>query len=106
MTDYAIVNRGKHQYFLVKGKYIDIPKVKAEKTEKYTFEEVLLTNVKESVQIGQPHVKNASVVCTVVKHFKSKKEEASKFKAKSRYRKQWGYRQQLTRLMVEDIVVK
>lgn len=106
MTDYAIVKRGRHQYFLTKGKYIDVAKIKAEKAEKYTFEEVILTNVSDKLTIGQPLVEKATVTCTVVKHHRTEKQRGFKFKAKSRYRKTWGFRQELTRLMVEDISVK
>jgi large subunit ribosomal protein L21 len=105
MNDYAIVKRGRHQYFLTKGKYLDVPKMKAEKAETITFDEVLLTNVGGKLNVGAPVVEKAVVTCKVVKHLKTAKEHGFKFKAKSRYRRHWGFRQHLTRLMVEDISV-
>lgn len=103
MTDYAIIKKGLHQYFLVKGKYIDIPRVKEEKAQKVVFSDVLLTSVGEKLEIGQPTVEKATVTCTVVKHFKGEKGHGQKFKAKSRYRKHWGFRHQMSRLMVDSI---
>jgi len=105
MTDYAIIKRGKHQFFVQKGKYIDMPKLAAEKSAEIEFAEVVLTNVDGKLTIGQPLVEKAVVKARVLRHIKTEKEQGSKFKAKSRYRKQWGFRQFLTRIKVEDIAV-
>lgn len=89
-----------------KGEYLDMPRIEGEVDSKIEFSEVLLTQVGDETIIGQPVVEGAKVVCTILKQFRGEKFEAGKFKAKSRYRKQWGYREELTRLRVEEIVTK
>lgn len=106
MTDFAIIRKGLHQYSMKKGEYLDMPRIEGEVDSKIEFSEVLLTQVGDETKIGQPVVEGAKVVCTILKQFRGEKFEAGKFKAKSRYRKQWGYREELTRLRVEEIVTK
>jgi large subunit ribosomal protein L21 len=106
MTDYAIVRKGLHQYSLKKGEYLDMPRIEGEVDSKVEFPDVLLTQIGDKTTIGQPVVKDAKVVCTILKQFRGEKFEAGKFKAKSRYRKQWGYRAELTRIRVDEIVTK
>jgi len=106
MTDFAIVRKGLHQYSLKKGEYLDMPRIEGEAEAKIEFDDVLLTVIDGKETIGQPVVKGAKVLCTILKQFRGEKFEAAKFKAKSRYRKQWGYREELTRVRVDDIVVK
>lgn len=106
MTDFAIVRKGLHQYSLKKGEYLDMPRIEGAVESKVEFDDVLLVQVGENTQIGQPTVEGAKVVGTILKQFRGEKHEAGKFKAKSRYRKNWGYRQELTRVRVDEIIVK
>jgi large subunit ribosomal protein L21 len=106
MTDLAIIKKGLHQYALRKGEYLDMPHIEGAIDTKVEFPEVLLTQIGEKTEIGQPLVKDAKVIGTIIKQFRGPKFEAAKFKAKSRYRKQWGYREELTRVRVDEIVVK
>lgn len=106
MNDFAIVRKGLHQYALRQGEFLDMPKINGDVDSKIVFDEVLLTNVGGKSKIGQPVVKGAKVECTILKQLKGPKQRAGKFKAKSRYRRTWGYREQLTRVRVDKIVVK
>lgn len=106
MTDFAIIKKGLHQYELKKGEYLDMPHIDGAVDSKVEFSEVLLAKVGDKTEIGQPVVEKAKVVGTILKQFKGEKFEAGKFKAKSRYRKQWGYREELTRVRVDEIVIK
>ena len=106
MTDFAIIQKGLHQYVLRNGEYLDMPHIEGAVDTKIEFPEVLLTQIGDKTVIGQPSVAGAIVKCTIIKQFKGPKFEAGKFKAKSRYRKQWGYREELTRVRVDEIVVK
>lgn len=104
MTDFAIIRKGLHQYSMKKGEYLDMPRIEGEVDSKVEFTDVLLTQIGEDTKIGQPIVEGAKVTGTIIKQFRGEKHEAGKFKAKSRYRKQWGYREELTRVRVDDIV--
>lgn len=83
-----------------------MPRIQGDVESKIEFSDVLLTQIGDETTIGQPTVAGAKVVCTILKHFRGEKFEAGKFKAKSRYRKQWGYREELTRIRVDEILTK
>ena len=106
MTDFAIIRKGLHQYSLHLGEFLDMPHIEGAVDTQIEFDDVLLTQVADKTEIGQPVVTGAKVKCTILKQFKGEKHEAGKFKAKSRYRKHWGYRQELTRVRVDEIIVK
>lgn len=105
MSDFAIVRKGLHQYELKKGEYLDMPHIDGEKDASIEFDDVLLVSVGDKVQVGQPTVAKAKVKATILKQFKGPKYDAAKFKAKSRYRKHWGYREEFTRVRVDEITV-
>ncbi len=105
MTDFAIIQKGLHQYEMKKGEYLDMPHIDVASDTTIEFTDVLLAQVGEKVEIGQPLVAKAKVVCTILKQFKGPKGDGAKFKAKSRYRKHWGYRDELTRVRVDEIVL-
>lgn len=72
------------------GKNIEIDKV------------LLISN--EKVEIGTPYIAGAKVICKVLAHTRGKKTIAFKYKKKAGFRKTIGHRQDLTELLVEDIV--
>jgi large subunit ribosomal protein L21 len=51
-------------------------------------------------------VAGATIKATVLEHIKGKKIIVFKYKAKERYRRKQGHRQQYTRLLVDEILVK
>ncbi len=103
---YAIVETGGKQYKLEEGRYLDVELLDAKENDKVTFDKVvMLVNGKKST-VGQPYVKNATVVGTVVKHDKAKKVIVYKQRAKKGYRKKQGHRQEFTRVMVNKINTK
>lgn len=105
MNKYAIVKKGHHQYFLEEGAIVEIPHVQAPEGKDIEFDEVLAVGTKDDFILGTPLVKGAKVVAFVIKHLKGDKKYGFKYKAKSRYRKRWGYRNLYTRLRVKEVVV-
>ena len=103
MNKYAIVKKGNHQYFLEEGDILEIPRLKAEEGKEYTFSEVLALGTDKNFLLGTPFVENASVTVFIVKHVKGDKKQGFKYKAKSRYRKTWGYRNLTTRIRVVSV---
>jgi len=57
------------------------------------------------LQVGVPTVSGAKVVATVTEHHRGDKIIIFKMKAKKRYRRKTGHRQELTRLTIKDIIV-
>jgi len=87
------------------GKEIVIEKIPGEPKDKVEFNEVLLFVDKEKINIGQPLVKSAKVVGEIKEQIKEKKIKVFKYRAKSRYRKTKGHRQDKTRVTVKKIII-
>jgi len=104
-SNYAIVKKGHAQFVLHEGELLEIPRINVEEGKEYVFDEVLAIFKDGKSYIGTPIVKDAKVKVFVIKQVKGKKARGFKYKAKSRYRKQWGYRNPKTRIRVLSISV-
>ena len=100
---YAVIETGGKQLMVEKGQEIFVEKLDAEEGSTVEFDKVLLVK-NRVVKLGNPYLKDAKVVCKVVKQGKEKKITIYKYKAKdgSSHRKQ-GHRQPYTKLVVESI---
>lgn len=101
---YAIIKTGGKQYKISKGDEIEIEKIDVPTGKMVTFDEILLLVDDKRVKIGRPKVAGVKVKAKVTSHFKGKKIRVAKFKAKSRYRRVKGHRQQLTRVKISSIL--
>lgn len=101
---YAVVQTGGKQYRVAVGDRIDVERLDAEPGTDLTLDQVLLVADGDNVKIGTPVVEGARVVASVDEQFKGKKLVVFKFRAKKRYRRKQGHRQQLTRLTIKEIV--
>lgn len=99
--EYAIIRTGGKQYRVQSGDVIQVEKLEGKKNEAVTFSEVLLHVADGKMTVGKPVVKDFSVTGVVVAQEKGEKIRVSKFKAKARYRRVTGHRQQLTRVRIE-----
>ncbi len=102
---FAIVKKGNHQYFLEEGQILEIPRIAAPEGKDYEFTEVLAAGDDKDFILGTPVIEGAKVVVFVVKHKKGKKQSGFKYRAKSRYRRRWGYRTLYTRIRVKKVEV-
>ena len=96
---YAVIKIKGHQYKVASGDSILVDKLGEDKPEA----EVLLVVDGDTVKVGNPTVKGASVGLKVVEEVKGEKVHVRKFKAKSRYRKHIGFRPKYTELLVGKI---
>lgn len=103
---YAIVESGGKQYKAVEGATIDVDLLNAEIGEAVNLDNVLLLVEDETVSVGTPSVKGASVSTSVVDHVKGPKLVVFKYSPKKRIRVKNGHRQQYTRLKIESIKVE
>jgi len=85
------------------GDKVEVNKLHAEEGKKITFEEVLLRRKGTKVEIGSPAIKDALVEAKVLEHFRGKKVQTLKYKAKSRYRRKMGHKQDKTKLEITKI---
>lgn len=103
---YAIIKAGGLQYQVWEGKEIDIFHLDKEKGDAIVFDSVLLIKDDDKVLVGQPIIKDAKVKGKVTDQILGDKIRIATYKAKSRYRKVKGHRDQYTRVLIEKIDVK
>lgn len=102
---YAVVETGGKQYRVSAGDTISVEKLPATVGEQVTLERVLLVADGDTVHVGRPLVEGARVQATVVEHDLGPKIIIFKYKAKERYRRKGGHRQEITRLRVDEIAL-
>jgi large subunit ribosomal protein L21 len=100
---YAIVNINGVQTRVEPDTVIQVPRLAGEPGAQLTFEQVLLVADGDSLAVGQPYVKGASLTVEVVDHFRGPKVWIFKYKRRQDYRKRRGHRDELTRLRVTGI---
>ncbi len=100
---YAVIETGGKQLKVEVGSVIYTEKLDVKEGDSYTFDKVVAVGG-DSMKLGTPYVKGATVACHVEKQGKEKKIIIFKYKAKkgSTRRKQ-GHRQPYTKLVVESI---
>lgn len=101
---YAVVKIGGKQYKVSEGDEIEIEKIDTPEGKSITFDEVLLLVDGKRVKVGRPKVVGVKIKAKVTSHFKGEKIRVATYKAKSRYRRVKGHRQQLTRVKILSIL--
>jgi len=82
---------------------LDVDRLPAEVGSQVELTAVLLLGGNGDVRVGTPTVEGARVVAEVVEHGRDRKIVGFKYKAKTRYRRKWGHRQDYTRLAISRI---
>lgn len=105
MSKIAVIKTGGKQYRVKAKDRIKIEKIKGEAGDKVDFNEVLLVADEDGkdVQIGKPTVAGAKVEATILRQARSKKVTVIKYKAKVRYRRKLGHRQNFTEVEIGAI---
>ena len=99
---YAIIETGGKQVKVEEGSRIFVEKLEVKAGDEISIDKVLFVGG-ESVKVGTPYVKGASVSCKVEKNGLGKKIRVYKYKAKANERKTIGHRQPYTCLVVKSI---
>jgi large subunit ribosomal protein L21 len=99
----AIIKTGGKQYKVSPGDKLKIEKVEKKEGEEIIFDQVLLVEKSNKVQIGTPLVKDAKVSGKVLSQGKADKIIVFKFKSKTRYRKKQGHRQPFSEVEITKI---
>ena len=103
MNRYAIVEVGGRQWKVEAGTRLQVNRLVAEVGAQHAIGQVLLARVGDHVQVGQPFVAGAQVLCEVLEHPKGPKVISFKYRRRENWRRTVGHRQPLTRLLVKDI---
>lgn len=96
---FAIIETGGKQYKVTKGETLDIEKLEEKEGSAIKFDKVLLVDEK----VGTPIVSGASVTGKIIEHKRGEKIVVFKMKAKKRYARTQGHRQELTTVEITDI---
>ena len=104
--NYAVITTGGKQYKVSEGDVINVEKLAIESGKEIIFDKVLFFANGDAFQLGMPYLAGATVTASVVEQFQAPKIRVAKFKAKARYRKVYGHRQELTKLKIGAIAVK
>ncbi len=99
---YAIIETGGKQLKVNVGDAIFVEKLDVQAGETVTFDKVLFIG-DESLTIGAPYIKGATVTAEVEKQGKEKKVTVYKYNAKKHYHKKQGHRQPYTKLVIKAI---
>ena len=100
---YAIIEANGRQLWVQPGNFYDFNHISGEPGDIVHLNRVLFYCKDEVVKIGQPCVDNIYVKTKILKHFRGRKVTIFKMKSKKNMRIKNGYRQNLTRLFIEQI---
>lgn len=98
----AIVRADGRQMRLVEGQEFEVSHLAGEPGDTVSFDVMMLLDGAD-VTVGTPLVEGAAVQARIAQHGKAPKIRFMKYKNKVRYRRTFGHRQQVTRLVVEAI---
>jgi len=103
MSQFAIIKTGGKQYKVAEGKRIKIEKLPVATSDAVVFDQVLVVADGADLKIGTPNIDGAKVTAKVLKNGRARKVIILKYRAKKRYKKKAGHRQNFTEVEITKI---
>jgi len=100
---FAVIKTGGKQYRVEEGDLLSIEKLGGEAGEKITFDEVLMVGEGESVKVGAPTVKGASVSAEIMDQYRTRKILIFRKRRRKNSEHKNGHRQYQTTVKVTGI---
>lgn len=100
---YAIVEISGSQFWIEVGKYYDFNRIPIELGKEIILNRVLLFNNDGKLFIGQPYLERIKIKGKILNHLRGEKTLIYKMQSKKKTRKKQGHRQEMTRILIEDI---
>lgn len=100
---FAVISISGTQIKVYEGKEYEVKKLEGKKGDKLEIKEVLLLSDGKDVKIGKPYVKDASVKLEISSQKKGPKVEGFTYSAKSRHRRNYGFRESITKVIVKSL---
>ena len=102
---YAIVEISGRQFWIETGKYYDFNRIPTELGKEITLNRVLLVNNEGEILVGKPYLDSVKIKGKILEHLRGRKKIVYKMRPKKKTRKKQGHRQELTRVLIEDIIM-
>jgi large subunit ribosomal protein L21 len=100
---YAVIQTGGKQYRVAEGEVIRVESIEKNPKETVVFDRVLLIENNGDLKIGNPVIKDATVVAEVICHDRRKKVLIFKKKRTTTYQRTQGHRQNYTEVRITQI---
>lgn len=102
---YAIFRSGGKQFRAEKGLSLRLPSLPGEAGATVEFNDVLLGSDGNTVKVGVPTLKGASVSAEILKQGRGEKIVVFKMKRRKNYARKQGHRQGFTEVRINDITL-
>lgn len=100
---YAIIEISGRQFWVEPGRYYDFDRIPAKPGKTIILNRVLLVNEENKTSIGQPYLEDKKIEGKILEHLRDKKKLVYKMRSKKKTRKKQGHRQELTRVLIQNI---
>ncbi len=102
---YVVVDIAGQQFKVEQGQEVFVNRLEGEEGEKVKFDKVLLVDDNGAVKVGTPLVEGAAIDAQIVSHLRGDKVVVFKKKRRKGYQKSNGFRQELSKVLIEKITV-
>ena len=102
---YAIIEISGKQFWVEVGKFYNFNRIPCELGKRIILNRVLLLNNDGEVLIGKPFLEQVKITGRVLEHLRGRKKIVYKMRPKKKTRKKQGHRQELTRVLIENISI-
>ena len=100
---YAVIETGGKQHRVIEGEQLKVEKLEAETGSTISFDRILMVGEGDTVKLGSPIVKGASVSAEIIQHGRGDKIRIVKFKRRKHHIKRQGHRQWFTEIKITAI---
>nr|YP_010537645.1 ribosomal protein L21 [Tenuicylindrus belgicus]UYC31562.1 ribosomal protein L21 [Tenuicylindrus belgicus] len=102
---YAIIEVSGRQFWVETGRYYDLNRIPTQLGTEINLNRILLLKDEDKVLVGQPYLENVKITARILEHLRGKKTLVYKMRPKKKTRKKQGHRQELTRVLIENIEI-
>nr|BBC77588.1 ribosomal protein L21 [Nitzschia sp. PL1-4] len=102
----AIIEIDGKQHLIEEKKFYDFNHIKNKDKNILLLNKILSIYNTQFMLLGKPYLEKIQIKGKIIKHLKGKKLFIYKMKKKKKMRKKQGYRQKLTRVLIENIFYK
>nr|YP_011007279.1 50S ribosomal protein L21 [Scytothamnus australis]WAM64708.1 50S ribosomal protein L21 [Scytothamnus australis] len=101
--EYAIIEASGRQFWVEPKKFIESNRLILKIGSTILIRRILFAKTNANSFVGRPYLNNIVVKGVISKHFLGPKILVFKMKPKKKYRRSFGHRQKLTRLLIQSI---